>query len=152
MSGHSARQFIVQGEKTAATPDGRKEGDEFSKNLSPTMGADTNGVTALSNSICTLNADNFPGDFPLDVMMLPATIQGEEGLEALKNYIYSHFAKGGRQIHFNIFNAETLIDAKEHPEKYQNLQIRVCGWNVHFVELNAKEQDMYIARALRIAE
>ena len=73
-------------------------------------------------------------------------------LEALKNYIYSHFAKGGRQIHFNIFNAETLIDAKEHPEKYQNLQIRVCGWNVHFVELNAKEQDMYIARALRIAE
>ena len=95
---------------------------------------------------------DLPGDFPLDVMLHPATVQGEEGLEAMKNYIYAHYAKGGLQIHFNVFNAETLIDAKKHPEKYQNLQVRVCGWNVRFVELDAKEQDMYIMRALRIAE
>ena len=151
-SGHSARQFIVQGALTSATPDGRKDGEEFSKNLSPTMGADTNGLTALSNSICTMNYHDLPGDFPLDVMLHPATVQGEEGLEAMKNYIYAHYAKGGLQIHFNVFNAETLIDAKAHPEKYQNLQVRVCGWNVRFVELDAKEQDMYIMRALRIAE
>lgn len=151
-SGHCARQFIVQGEKTAATPDGRKEGEEFSKNLSPTMGMDRNGITALSKSICTMDYHDLPGDFPLDVMMLPATVQGEEGLEALKRYIYAHFANGGMQIHFNIFNAETLIDAKTHPEKYQNLQIRVCGWNVRFVDLPAVEQDMYISRAMQIAE
>ena len=151
-SGHCARQFIVQGEKTSATPDGRKDGEEFSKNLSPTMGADTNGITALSNSVCTMDYHDLPDDFPLDVMMHPATVQGEDGLEEMKAYIYSHYAKGGMQIHFNVFNAETLIDAKAHPEKYQNLQIRVCGWNVRFVELNGKEQDMYITRALRIAE
>ena len=40
-SGHCARQFIILGEKTGATPDGRKKGEEMSKNLSPTMGADT---------------------------------------------------------------------------------------------------------------
>ena len=152
MSGHTARQFIVQGNLTGATPDGRKSGEEFSKNLSPTMGADTNGLTALSRSICAMSYHDFPGDFPLDVMLHPATVQGEEGLEAMKSYVYSHFANGGLQIHFNVFDAQTLIDAKAHPEKYQNLQVRVCGWNVRFVELNEKEQDMYITRALRIAE
>ena len=152
MSGHTARQFITQGNLTGATPDGRKSGEEFSKNLSPTMGADTNGLTALSRSICTMDYHDMPGDFPLDVMMHPATVQGEEGLEAMKNYIFSHYTNGGLQIHFNVFDAQTLIDAKAHPEKYQNLQVRVCGWNVRFVELNEKEQDMYITRALRIAE
>ena len=152
MSGHTARQFITQGNLTGATPDGRKSGEEFSKNLSPTMGADTNGLTALSRSICTMDYHDMPGDFPLDVMMHPVTVQGEEGLEAMKNYIFSHYANGGLQIHFNVFDAQTLIDAKAHPEKYQNLQVRVCGWNVRFVELNEKEQDMYITRALRIAE
>lgn len=151
-SGHSARQFIVQGALTGATPDGRKSGDEFSKNLSPSMGADRNGITALSNSICTMDYHDLPGDFPLDVMLHPATVQGEEGLEALKNYLYSHFAQGGMQVHFNIFDAETLRDAQKHPEKYQNLQVRVCGWNVRFVELNQQEQNMYITRALQIAE
>ena len=151
-SGHCARQFITQGALTGATPDGRLSGQEFSKNLSPTMGMDTNGITALSKSVCTLDYHDLPGDFPLDVMLHPATIQGEEGLEALKQYIYAHFANGGMQIHFNVFNADTLLDAKAHPEKYQNLQIRVCGWNVRFVTLDEKEQDMYITRALRIAE
>jgi len=37
-SGHSARQYIEIGEKTGATPDGRKAGEEMSKNLSATMG------------------------------------------------------------------------------------------------------------------
>ena len=56
------------------------------------------------------------------------------------------------QIHFNVFDAQTLIDAAAHPENYRNLQVRVCGWNVRFVELNEKEQNMYITRALHIAE
>ena len=151
-SGHSARQFISMGEKTGATPDGRLAGEEFSKNLSPTMGMDRNGVTALIKSVCTMNALDLPGDFPLDVMMHPATVQGEEGLAALRGLLYTYFAKGGVAIHFNIFDAETLKKAQVEPEKYANLQIRVCGWNVRFVELPKCEQDAYIRRAENIAE
>ena len=39
--GHCARQFIDLGRRTGATPDGRRKGDEMSKNLSPTMSVDT---------------------------------------------------------------------------------------------------------------
>ena len=49
-------------------------------------------------------------------------------------------------------DAETLKKAQVEPEKYANLQIRVCGWNVRFVELPKCEQDAYIRRAENIAE
>lgn len=38
-------------------------------------------------------------------------------------------------------------DAQAHPEKYENLQIRVCGWNVRWNDLPRREQDEYIRRA-----
>ena len=151
-SGHSARTFIIMGERTGATPDGRRAGEEMSKNISPTMGADVNGVTALIDSATAIDCADLPGDFPLDVMMHPATVQGEEGLAAMRTLLYAYLAKYGMAIHFNIFDAAVLEDAQKHPEKYTGLQVRVCGWNVRFNDLAEKEQNAYIERARRIAE
>ena len=95
---------------------------------------------------------DFPGDFPLDVMLHPATVQGEEGLAALRSLIFTYFERKGTVVHFNIFDAEELERAQKEPEKYANLQIRVCGWNVRFVELAKSEQDAYIKRAKNIIE
>lgn len=149
---HSARTFIVLGEKTGATPDGRLAGEEMSKNISPTMGMDVNGVTALVKSVTRIDSALFPGDFALDVMLHPATVQGEEGLAAMRTLLGTYMDKHGIAIHFNIFDANTLLDAQKHPEKYQGLQVRVCGWNVRFTDIAKKEQDQYIKRALNISE
>lgn len=151
-SGHSARMFIILGEKTGATPDGRFDGEEMSKNLSPTMGMDVNGVTALLKTMSHMDAADLPGDFPLDVMMHPSSVAGDDGLAAWRTLIRTYMANYGLAIHFNIFDAAQLKEAQNHPEKYQGLQVRVCGWNVHFVELDKKEQDMYIRRAENIGE
>ena len=151
LSGHNARQFICEGRLTGATPDGRKRGDEFSKNLSPTMGADTEGVTALVATLASLDSRDFPGDFPLDVMLLPYTVAGEKGLEVMKSLLAQYYANGGLIMQFNIFDAEELKDAQRHPEKYENLQVRVCGWNVRWNDLPKREQDAYIRRAEMIA-
>jgi len=40
-----------------------------------------------------------------------------------------------------------LRDAQAHPEKYENLQVRVCGWNVRWNDMSKVEQDAYIRRA-----
>ena len=151
-SGHSARTFITLAEKTGATPDGRLAKEEMSKNLSPVMGMDTSGVTALIKSVTRIDSALLPGDFPLDVMMHPATVQGEEGLAAMRTLLKTYMDKHGVAIHFNIFDANVLIDAQKHPEKYESLQVRVCGWNVRFNDIAQKEQDQYIKRALSIAE
>ena len=152
LSGHNARQFIWEGEKTGATPDGRKAGEEMSKNISPTMGVDTEGVTALLNTVKSLDARDLPGDFPLDVALLPHTVAGEKGLQAMRTLIETYFDNGGMVIQFNIQDAETLRDAQAHPEKYENLQVRVCGWNVRWNDIPKVEQDKFIARAAAIAQ
>ena len=151
-SGHSARTFIIMGERTGATPDGRFAGDEMSKNLSPAMGADTNGVTALVESVGAIESADLPGDCTLDVMMHPATVQGKEGLTAMRALLFAYARKHGVSIHFNIFDAEVLKDAQRHPMNYEGLQVRVCGWNVRFNDMCKKEQDEYIKRAEQIAE
>lgn len=151
-SGHCARQFITMGELTGATPDGRHAGDEFSKNLSPTMGADTNGVTALLKSIGTLDCVDLPGDFPLDIMLHPTTVQGEDGLNVMRSVLFEGFRRNCLSIQFNIVDAATLKKAQEEPGNYEGLQIRVCGWNVRFNDICRKEQDAYIERAMQISE
>lgn len=147
---HSARAFVVQGEKTKATPDGRKAGDEISKNASPTPGADRNGITALIKSATTIDPTVAVTGFCLDAMLHPSAVQGDDGMEALYGVLDTYCKKGGASIHFNIFDASTLRDAQAHPEKYQNLQVRVCGWNILWNSMDKKEQDAYILRAENI--
>ena len=68
-------------------------------------------------------------------------------MKGLLDFYYRH---DGMSIQFNIFNSETLRDAQKHPEKYRNLQVRICGWNVLWNNLTEKEQESYIKRAENI--
>ena len=149
---HSARAFIVHGEKTAATPDGRKCGEEMSKNASPHPGMDRNGVTALIHSATTIDTTLANVGFCLDVMLHPTTVQGEKGVDVLYQVMRTYMDKGGQSIHFNVFDAEILRDAQAYPEKYENLQVRVCGWNVLWNNMTKTEQDAYILRAENISQ
>ena len=147
---HSARAFIIHGEKTKATPDGRFAGQETSKNASPTPGADRNGITALIKSATTIDTVLCKVGACLDAMLHPSAVQGEDGLDALFAVLDTYIKQGGHSIHFNIFSPELLLDAQEHPENYKNLQVRVCGWNVLWNNMDKKEQDAYIERAKAI--
>ena len=146
-SGHCARQYIVLGEKTGATPDGRRKGEEMSKNLSPTMGVDTEGATALVATLAASDVTKLPGDYPLDMMLHPSVCAGDKGLAAMRALVQVFHKNGGSVIQFTVFSAEELKDAQVHPEKYENLQVRICGWNVRWNDLSKVEQDAYIRRA-----
>ncbi|MBR4767765.1 MAG: hypothetical protein IK088_02195 [Lachnospiraceae bacterium] len=143
---HSARQFLRQGEKTGALPDGRKAGTELSKNASPVNGADRNGVTALIRSALNLTPHNYHESFCLDVMLHPSAAGGDEGLAALYGLLMTYLKNGGMALQFNIMDVKTLRDAQRNPEKYKNLQVRVCGWNVLWNNLTPAEQEAYILR------
>ena len=151
-SGHSARQFIEQGRKTGATPDGRRKGEEISKNLSPTMGVDTEGATALVATLASSDVTKLPGDYPLDVMLHPSVCSGEKGLGVMRALVETFHRNGGSVIQFTVFSAEELRDAQAHPEKYENLQVRVCGWNVRWNDMSKVEQDAYIRRAENVMQ
>ncbi len=149
---HTAKQYLELGKKTGATPDGRCAGDEMSKNMSPAMGMDRSGVTALLRSMLAIDSSLFSADCPLDVMLLPSSVQGEAGIDALEALIQAYRKYDGLTIQFNTFSPETLIDAQAHPEKYEGLQVRVCGWNVRFNDMDKREQDEYVKRARNLTE
>ena len=146
-AGHSIDFFVILGRGTGATPDGRRAGEEFSKNISSAPGADREGPTALVAGISAIDSADIPGDIILDTTIHPSLVRGEKGLLVMKALVQQYFAAGGCAIHFNVFSAEELRDAQQHPEKYQNLQVRVCGWNVRWNDLSRTQQDAYIRRA-----
>ncbi len=150
-SGHSSRRFIELGKITPATPEGRLAGEELSKNLSPTMGADTEGATALVSTLASSSTEKLPSDYPLDVLLHPSVCKGEEGLEAMRALVRVYHRNGGGVIQFTVFSADELRDAQVHPEKYESLQVRICGWNVRWNDMCKAEQDAYIRRAETIS-
>ena len=144
---HSARAFVIQGEKTGALPYGRLAGEELSKNASAVPGMDKKGVTALITSATKLIPSDYHESFNVDIMLHPSTVEGERGFNIFKGILMTYLKKGGQSIQFNIFDSKTLHDAQENPEKYQNLQVRVCGWNTLWNNMSKKEQDAYILRS-----
>lgn len=144
--GLNSRGFIRGGEITGATPDGRKAGEHFSKNMAPSVGAETEGITGSIRSYGAIAPENFPCGSIFDVMIHPSAVEGENGLRAFRVLVERFFAGGGVALNVNIVSSETLRDAQAHPEKYENLQVRVAGWNVRWNDIPRKEQDEYIAR------
>ena len=138
---------IPLGEATGATPDGRHAGDPLSRNTGAVSGKDKNGVTALMRSASALCQDRFPNVTVLDIMLHPSAVSGEDGSGILLSLVKSYFSLGGFSIHGNVVSAETLEAAKREPEKYSTLQVRLCGWNVYFVNLPEKAQDELIRQA-----
>jgi formate C-acetyltransferase len=144
---HVARQSYTQADKTAASANGRRFGEELSKNVSASMGRSREGVTAAIMSATKIDATSFTRDAALDVGMLPSTVKGEVGLEAMYSLLRTFIERGGHAMHINVFDASTLRAAQERPELYEDLQIRICGWNALWNTIERKEQDGFIRQA-----
>ena len=144
--GLNSRGFDWGGRITGATPDGRKKGDHLSKNMAPSVGAETEGITGSIRSYGAIAPENFPCGSIYDVMIHPSTVAGDKGLRVFRMLVERFFVGGGVAMNINIVSPETLRDAQKHPEKYENLQVRVAGWNIRWNDIPRKEQDEYIAR------
>lgn len=83
----------------------------------------------------------------LDLGLLPSAVKGDDGLEAMYGLLTTFMNRNGHAIQINVLNADTLRDAQAHPEKYQDLQIRVCGWNALWNNISKVEQDGFIKQA-----
>ncbi|MBR4220149.1 MAG: hypothetical protein IKR81_03270 [Victivallales bacterium] len=141
-------QHVVEtGKVVGAFPSGRLAGEPMSKNMDAVIGMDKNGITALMDSVLKVDMRQFPCGTCLDIMLHPTSVRGDEGIKVLTSIIRTFIAHGGSGIQFNIFDAAVLRDAQVHPEKYENLQVRVCGWNVRFNDLTPEAQETFIRQA-----
>ncbi len=127
-----------------ACASGRKKGEILAANASPTPGTDRQGATALIRSYCKNELYKLPVGAALDIKLLPSCTKGDEGLEALASLLRGFVALGGFFMQPDVADAEILKQAQKKPGDYQNLSVRVSGWNARFVTLNKEWQDMVI--------
>ncbi len=136
--------ILHYGRLLGASADGRLKGEAISKNLSPSLGMDKSGITGIINSATSFDHALSPNGLVLDLAVHPSAASGDEGLSVMSGVLKTYFKKGGFAVHFNVLSAEILKEAKKNPEKYKNLQVRLCGWNVYFADLDSEMQDNLI--------
>ncbi len=129
-----------------AAPHGRKQGEVLAANASPTPGTDREGVTAMIRSYCAADLTKQVTGAALDCKLLPTSVRGEDGLNALVAILRGFVAEGGFFLQPDVADARILHEAQEHPENYQTLSVRVSGWNARFVTLCKEWQDMVIGQ------
>ena len=115
-------------------------------NSSPTPGTDREGATAVIRSYCKADLSRLATGAALDIRLLPSSVEGEDGLQALIALLRGFVTLGGFFMQPDVADAALLRDAQEHPEDYPTLSVRVSGWNARFVTLNKEWQDMVIAQ------
>jgi formate C-acetyltransferase len=82
----------------------------------------------------------------LNLKFSPKTIEGEAGLNKMADFLMAFTKLKIQHVQFNVISADTLKDAKTHPERYTGLVVRVAGYSAFFVELSPEIQDDIIAR------
>lgn len=135
------------GAKTAASANGRLNGETLSQNTGATFGCDKEGATAHMLSAATIDTSNTPNGSVIDIDLHTSAVRGDAGLNTLIGSLKAYFDLGGFSVHYNVLDTETLKRAKADPSAYPTLQVRLCGWNVLFSTLSEKEKDEFIARS-----
>jgi len=129
-----------------ATPDGRRNGEPLAEGISPAQGTDKLGPTAVMNSVTKLPNLLVSGGQLLNMKFSPNLLSGEKGVKSLLALIKTFCMKKGWHVQFNVVSVDTLRGAQKHPDKYQNLIVRVAGYSAFFVSLDPTVQEDIIRR------
>mgnify|MGYP003420537101 CR=1 FL=1 len=72
--------------------------------------------------------------------------KNDDNFEKTVDMLETYFKNGGIHFQLTYVSKEALIKAKETPENYGNLRVRVTGFSDYFVKLNESLQDDIIER------
>lgn len=135
------------GAATMATPDGRKAHTPLAEGASPASGTDHLGPTAVINSVGKLPVGAILGGVLLNQKLNPSTLENDGDRQKLMALLRTFFeVHKGWHIQYNIVSRETLLAAKQHPDRYRDLVVRVAGYSAFFTALSPDAQDDIIAR------
>jgi trans-4-hydroxy-L-proline dehydratase len=136
---------VYFGSVIGATADGRRAWTPLSEGISPAQGADRHGPTAVIKSVAKMDHARTGGTL-LNQKFAPQLLADDAGLDRLVSLVRTYFKMDGHHIQFNVIGAETLRKAKQHPEEYRDLIVRVAGYSDYFCDLSEALQDEIIGR------
>jgi formate C-acetyltransferase len=134
------------GSATGASADGRKAGVAFADGAGPAQGRERNGPTAAVKSTTRWDHTPMLGGLVLNLKFGPRALQQESSRAKLMELLKTYLRLGGQEVQVNCVGRETLEAAREHPEQYRDLLVRVAGYVDYFVGLPPGMQDEVIMR------
>jgi len=142
----SAMYYLWHADEIGASPDGRRKGEPFGTNFSASLFAKLNGPISVIQSFTKPDLQKVINGGPLTLEFASSMFEGEDSIKKLSAFVKAFVDMGGHQMQLNAVNTEKLKDAQLHPEKHQQLVVRIWGWSAYFVELDPEYQDHVLRR------
>lgn len=142
--GLSSSGYISDSYNSVASLDGRKEKSPFNVHISSDGLAPTelvNFASQLDYSINKYNAN------VVDFIVSPEFI--DNNFDKFLDFILLSIKNGFFEMQMNVVSSKTLIEAKNNPEKFPNLIVRVWGFSAYFNDLPEEYKNVLIDRALK---
>lgn len=144
--GFSAPTYIMKSTNAEASFDGRKNGDPFGVHISTDKAMVS--YTELIGFATKLDySDNRFNGNVIDFMITPNFI--EDNFDKVLDFLLISIKLGFFQMQMNVLSSDILIKAKENPNDYKNLIVRVWGFSAYFNDLPESYKDLLIERALK---
>ena len=143
--GLSGSAYMDAARSFGASFDGRKAGEPFTVHIS---NEDNDGFTEIVGFASQLEygAGRFNGNV-VDFMVSPDFIHNN--WDKFVDFLLGCIRKGFFEMQMNVVSSKTLLEAREHPEKFPNLIVRVWGFSAYFKDLPEEYKDVLIERALK---
>ena len=130
------------GEKTLATPEGRKSGDYIAQGLTPSRLKKIPAVTSVIGALSALDGAEMGGNSVVNIILPSNNID----LDRCEAFLRAAAGTAMQSLQLNCTTREQLLDAQKHPEKYPDLIVRVCGFSAKFTSLSPEWQKEVLTR------
>lgn len=144
---YTVSAHVPMGENVGSSPDGRRAREPLADGgMSPVYGRDIAGPTAVLKSVSKLDKNLTTNGGLLNMKFLPEFFQTDQGVDKFAKFLRTFVDLEIPHIQFNVVRKEDLLAAKENPEQYRSLTVRVAGYTAYFTELADELQNEIIAR------
>ncbi len=139
------------GKLMRATPNGRKDFENFTSGITPVSGMAPNLLLTL-NHVASLPAPCLSSGIALNLKFTPDDGDRETMLDHFVAYVEGYFdtnegaRDGGMEVQCNVMGRAELRDAREHPDGDPQLLVRVSGYTAYFKDLSPQMQQEIIER------
>lgn len=143
----SAMYYLWHADAIGASPDGRRKGEPFGANFSPSLFARIDGVYSVIRSFTKPDTVRAVNGGPLTLEFSASLFSSPDAVEKVARLVKAFIRLGGHQLQLNAVSLEKMRDAQQYPERYPHLVVRIWGWSAYFVELDKEYQDHVMARS-----
>jgi pyruvate-formate lyase len=133
------------GRMTCASADGRRAGFPLGDGSGPAQGRERLGPTAALLSATKWDHTPHLGGIAVNLKFTRPRNNGEFA-PRLVDLLETYLRRGGFEVQVNVVDRDTLLAAREHPEHYRDLVVRIGGYSDYFVGLSPEMQAEIIMR------